>query len=667
MIAGIIFGFLPLAIWLYLLLFRDGFWRLAERDSLPVRTPERWPSVVAVVPARNEADVIQHSIGSLLAQTYPGDFRIVLVDDQSEDGTGDLARALDDNRLTVLTGAVRPPGWTGKLWAMKQGAEHAISADFVWFTDADIAHAPDNLSRLVSRAEEDGKVLVSLMARLSCKTAAEHFLIPAFVFFFDMLFPFGAVNNPRRKIAAAAGGCMLVRRTALEAAGGIAAIRHNIIDDCALARALKAQGPIWLGLTDRAVSLRPYEHLSDIRHMVSRSGLCPTGLFAAAAGRYAAGTGIGLYRPGHGAAVRLVLCAIGGLAGLDHHGGHVPADPAFLSSRALVGFPVAADRRFLCCLHAGLRDPALVGPGRHVEGPAPGRRKSGGRKGMSISDLQSGKGHKDENFPVASFLIAPQHRPAVLAFYRFVRAADDVADHATALPAEKLNLLEQMRASLVGDSDAVPEGVALREVLVKRGLAPTHALDLLEAFRRDCTKLRYADWDELIDYCRYSAMPVGRFVLDVHGEDRALWPANDALCAALQIINHLQDCGKDFHELNRVYIPLDAMAAAGITPDALAGTAASPALLTVIAGLAAGMAVYWRNPGIFFKGIRDGRLALEVDLIQTLAEDLNATLGRRDPLSQKVHHSKTDVAALFVKRFPAFALQRTLGRLTNRR
>jgi len=274
MIVGLVFGFLPLAIWLYLLLGRDWFWRLRERDTRgQPPAPLHWPSVVAVVPARNEADVIQQSISSLLAQDYAGKLRVILVDDQSDDGTGDLARVLQSDKLTVLAGAPRPPGWTGKLWAMQQGSDHAtgFAPEFLWFTDADIAHSPDNLSALVARAQGGGKVLVSLMARLSCRTAAEHFLIPAFVFFFDMLFPFGAVNDPAKPIAAAAGGCMLARKSALDAAGGIDAIRHNIIDDCALARAMKAQGPIWLGLTDRAVSLRPYERLSEIRHMVSRS------------------------------------------------------------------------------------------------------------------------------------------------------------------------------------------------------------------------------------------------------------------------------------------------------------------------------------------------------------------------------------------------------------
>jgi hydroxysqualene synthase len=276
----------------------------------------------------------------------------------------------------------------------------------------------------------------------------------------------------------------------------------------------------------------------------------------------------------------------------------------------------------------------------------------------SVAELQSGKGHNDENFPVASFLIAPRHRPPVLAFYKFVRAADDVADNVSAAPAEKLALLEQMRASLVGESDAVPEGVSLRGVLAERGLLPDHALDLLEAFRRDCTKLRYRDWDDLLDYCRYSAMPVGRFVLDVHGESQSLWPTNDALCAALQVINHLQDCAKDYRELNRVYIPEPLLAGAGIGVEALAGGKANAALIGVISGLADRNAGLLETSRPFARGIKDSRLALEADLIQALADDLNRMLMNRDPLSEIVHHSKMDVAALFLKRFPSFALMR---------
>ncbi|HUO02573.1 MAG TPA: squalene synthase HpnC [Rhizomicrobium sp.] len=272
--------------------------------------------------------------------------------------------------------------------------------------------------------------------------------------------------------------------------------------------------------------------------------------------------------------------------------------------------------------------------------------------------LQSGKDHHGENFPVASFLITREARAPVLAFYRFARFADDIADHATAAPADKLRLLEEMRQSLVGEGSASPEAIALRRVLLERDLSDQHALDLLEAFRRDVTKLRYRDWDELMEYCRYSAMPVGRFVLDVHGESRDTWPANDALCAALQIINHLQDCAKDYRNLDRVYIPEDALAAKGLDVTALAEAKAGAALKSVIAGLAARNGLLLEQSGPFARQIRDGRLALEVDLIKTLADDLNKMLGSRDPLSENVHHSKARVAGLFVARLPFFLLSR---------
>jgi hopene-associated glycosyltransferase HpnB len=284
-------GLLSLAVWLYLLLARGGFWLARERDDGVVAEPapplpSQWPAVVAVVPARNEADVIARSIGGLLGQDYAGPFRVVLVDDGSSDGTAAVAQSLEGaiesrRRLDVLAGTPLPAGWTGKLWALEQGIRHATAAgdtvDYFLLTDADIGHAPDNLSRLVARAGQDGCVQVSLMAELPCASLAERFLIPAFVYFFQMLYPFGWVARRDRRTAAAAGGCTLVRRDALERAGGIAAIRSAIIDDCALARRLKAEGPIWLGLTRRATSLRPYGGFLTIGRMISRSAYTQLG------------------------------------------------------------------------------------------------------------------------------------------------------------------------------------------------------------------------------------------------------------------------------------------------------------------------------------------------------------------------------------------------------
>lgn len=273
---------------------------------------------------------------------------------------------------------------------------------------------------------------------------------------------------------------------------------------------------------------------------------------------------------------------------------------------------------------------------------------------MTASDLASGKGHKDENFPVASRLIKERHRPPIMAFYRFARAADDVSDHATASAPEKLRLLDEMERTLLGELDSAPQAFALRKVLQEYKLSEQHALLLLEAFRRDVTKLRYADWDELMDYCRYSAMPVGRFVLDVHGEDRASWPASDALCAALQVINHLQDCGKDYRSLNRVYIPSSLFADAG----ALGADRASPALLEAIRALAERNDELLRRARPFAGRIGDRRLALEVSLIQTFAEDLNARLKRRDPLSERVHHRKLELMPLAFQAFLFFVGRR---------
>jgi len=261
-------------------------------------------------------------------------------------------------------------------------------------------------------------------------------------------------------------------------------------------------------------------------------------------------------------------------------------------------------------------------------------------------DLSSGKTDTDENFPVASVLIHPRHRPVIMAFYRFARAADDIADNANANAEDKLHLLDRMHRGLFGLENGTDEANTLRLALAKHHLTTQHASDLLEAFRRDVVKLRTANWDELIDYCRYSAMPVGRFMLDVHGESHSTWPASDALCAALQILNHLQDCGKDYRALNRVYLPLDALGASGITPEALAEDKSSPALLGVIHSLAQRNAHLFTKASILSDSVRDTRLALDVAVIQSLAENLNTGLTSRDPLADKVHHTKPEALGL---------------------
>jgi squalene synthase HpnC len=260
--------------------------------------------------------------------------------------------------------------------------------------------------------------------------------------------------------------------------------------------------------------------------------------------------------------------------------------------------------------------------------------------------LRSGKGHRDENFPVASRLIHPRHRGAILAFYEFVRVADDIADHASLQPQEKLDLLDHLERGLLGQHDEQQEAVTLRAVLSERNLTPRHAQDLLTAFRMDVTKLRYRDWDDLMGYCSYSAMPVGRYVLEVHGEDRATWAANDALCAALQVINHLQDCKKDYRALNRVYVPEDALAAAGARVEDLAAERSTPALRECLKGLAIRSGALLDRSAPFSRLIRDARLGLEVAVIQALARRLVALLSRRDPLSERVHLGKAGMAGV---------------------
>jgi len=280
----------------------------------------------------------------------------------------------------------------------------------------------------------------------------------------------------------------------------------------------------------------------------------------------------------------------------------------------------------------------------------------------TASELRSGKTHRDENFPVASWIIHPRHRALILAFYNFVRTADDIADHATLGERDKLGYFDLLESGLLGQGDSQPEAVNLRRALAERSMPPRHALDVLIAFRMDVTKLRYENWDEVIHYCRYSAMPVGRFMLDVHGESTSTWAASDALCAGLQINNHLQDCGKDFRELNRVYLPRDALAAAGASVEELGRERASPPLLRCLHALAVRTEGLLDESKSLGAGVRDFRLGLEISVIQAFADRIVRLLKVRDPLSERVHLSPFELLAHSFGGMASEMTRRTMGR-----
>jgi hopene-associated glycosyltransferase HpnB len=278
---AIILAGLSLLIWIVLSFFRGAFWQLSLFDDDVVQhdSPPAWPRVVAVVPARNEAETIARSVESLVDQDYPGELTIIVVDDHSEDRTAALARRTAQarsagDRLTILQAVPLQPGWTGKLWALQQGIDTAgsFTSDYFWFTDADIVHAPDTLGRLVARAESQRLDLVSLMVLLQAKTLPERLLIPAFLYFFLELYPPKWTAHPKSRTAGAAGGCILLRKDALERIGGMPAIREEVIDDCALARAVKQSGgTVWMGLTRKSISLRAYSTFAEIRDLIART------------------------------------------------------------------------------------------------------------------------------------------------------------------------------------------------------------------------------------------------------------------------------------------------------------------------------------------------------------------------------------------------------------
>jgi hopene-associated glycosyltransferase HpnB len=280
-LAAILVSAICLSIWLYLFTARGTFWRLHSFDDDHAKhSPlKHWPRVVAIVPARNEADTIGQTIAALLEQDYPADFALIVVDDHSDDNTSQIAQqtAIEngaESRVAIQPSSRLPPGWTGKLWALDQGLRSAkpLAPEFYWLTDADVIHAPDTLRRLVARAEQNKLALTSLMVLLRAKTFPERTLIPAFLFFFLKLYPPRWIADASRDTAGAAGGCVLLRREALDRIGGLAPIGNQVIDDCALARAVKnSGGKIWMGLTHKSVSQRAYVTFAEIRDMIART------------------------------------------------------------------------------------------------------------------------------------------------------------------------------------------------------------------------------------------------------------------------------------------------------------------------------------------------------------------------------------------------------------
>jgi len=277
-------------------------------------------------------------------------------------------------------------------------------------------------------------------------------------------------------------------------------------------------------------------------------------------------------------------------------------------------------------------------------------------------EYKSGKSEQDENFPVASRIVAARYRAPILAFYRFARAADDAADHPRLPQDEKLAILSALEETLLGRSDAAGDAVPLRAELAQRGLSAQHALDLLRAFRQDVTKTRYATWRELLDYCRYSAMPVGRFVLDVHGEPKSTWAPSDALCAALQIINHLQDCGKDYRDLDRVYVPLDELARNGARVEELGAAKSSPGLLSTLHSLAERTGGLLPDASLLPLSVTDTRLGAETAVIVAVARRLVGVLKVRDPLADPVHLSKSRAAMVALGAVTSELIGRASGR-----
>lgn len=666
---------ISLAIWIYLIGFHGRFWQADQRLPRAVQQEKSWPSVVAVIPARNESENIFEAVTSILSQEYRGTLKLILVDDQSDDGTADIARdaaaklgALD--RLMVVSGQPLPEGWVGKMWAVHQGLRtiptYMDDAEFVVLTDADIEHAPSAVRSSVAFAKAHRLVLVSLMVRLRMRQFWEGLMWPAFVFFFQKLYPFPWVNDPNKTTAAAAGGFMLVRRSALDKIDGVERIKDRLIDDCALAAELKDVGAIWLGLAEHSRSLRVSTGLDDIWLTITRTAYTqlqyqPMQLL---------GTILGM--------VMVYLVPVYGLLVRDI--GSLSWDIALASYLLMVVAVRPTHKLYIRPWWEGLLLPFIASlflamtvdsARRHYLGKGGGWKgrvydvtkkvKEPEMAGASNPELASssqsvetpsGKGASDENFPVGSFLVKAEHRPHVFAFYGFARAADDISDNANLAGEDKVRRLKIMAQVLDGEmaEEWSPSAHKARISLHKSGISAQHCHDLLVAFSRDAVKNRTQDWDDLMDYCRYSAAPVGRYVLDLHGETpEVTWGPNDALCAALQVINHLQDVKKDFLQMDRVYVPMVWLEEKGLTVDDLAKDAVSPALRSIFDHMLDETEKLMVHARLLPKSVRSRRLAMETGAIVEIADQLIAELRTKDPLAVRIELDKAAFLAYAAK------------------
>ncbi len=540
----------------------------------------------------------------------------------------------------------------------------AARPEFVLFTDADIAYAPHVLSRLVTIARAKNSVLTSLMVKLRCESAAERWLAPAFVFFFQMLYPFAWVNDPRRATAAAAGGCMLVRREALHAAGGLEAVRGALIDDCALGALMKGQGPIWLGLTESVDSLRAYSTFAEFSRMVSRSAFAElryssvrlAGAIGGMALVYLAPPLFAIFARGAAQAV--------GARHLGDDGDCARADVAALRSAPCWRPRLARNRRRLCRLHLRFRVPILAGARRLLERSIPGADAGDRARVTTVKEALSGKGHRDENFPVASWLLSEQRRGPIMAFYRFVRAADDVADHPTLTPETKLELLDDLDDALTGRGKPADEAEPLRLELARTGLSPKHALGSAQGLPAGCAEeplRQLVRADGLLRFVRRAGWPfrsrrARRRSVDVAGLRRFVLGAAD----------HQSFAGlrRGLRRLNRVYLPLDTLAAHGASVEMLDAPKAPPALRGALAELARRTSELVARGAPLIPQIRDVRLGAEIAAIHALARRLSRDLESRDPLSERVHLGKAGfalVGGLGAARFLGSAMMRSVG------